>query len=300
MLYDAASAISRGRRAHQEDAMASDFPIGTGAGFAVVADGMGGHAAGDVASKIAVTEVFSELKLQAEDPGAGGGDLPVILRAAAATANACIGGHAATHAETRGMGTTLLAVALRGAQLHWLSVGDSPLYLFREGRLRRINEDHSMAPQIDLMVESGLLSPEDGRDHPDRNCLTSVIAGQEIPRIDCPAEPFTLRPGDVLVLASDGLQFLEDDEIAAILRRRSGAPSARIAAELMQALEVLADPDQDNAALTVIQLDKAAGAVLANGSRPALSTAAAAALGAAARLFRPVARLRAARETGTS
>ena len=88
--FDAASAISLGRRDHQEDAVAVDFPTGAGLGFAVISDGMGGHAAGDIASKIVVTEVFSELKLQSGNVSAMEHDLGQILHNAAQSANDCV------------------------------------------------------------------------------------------------------------------------------------------------------------------------------------------------------------------
>ena len=197
--YDVASAISIGRRDCQEDAIVADFPQGAEHGFVVLADGMGGHAAGDIASKIVVTEVFSELKLQSGDPVRFERDINAILRAAVRTANDCVLNHATSYPRTNGMGATLLAPVLLGDWLHWISVGDSPLYLYRDGVLRQVNEDHSLAPQIDHMVRSGLMQPERGRTHPDRNCLTSVLIGMEIPRIDCPAQPIALKPGDIVV-----------------------------------------------------------------------------------------------------
>jgi PPM family protein phosphatase len=206
--FDVASAISQGQRPYQEDALVTDFSLGTDIGFAVLADGMGGHAAGDVASKIVVTEVFSELKLQSGDVVAFKTNLPEILRDAALAANDCMKVHIQSNAETAGMGATLLAPVFVGSRLYWISIGDSPLLLFRQGVLRQLNEDHSMAPQIDFMIRTGLLSEDAGRNHPDRSCLTSVLGGEDIPRIDCPAEPFELQEGDILIAASDGIQYL--------------------------------------------------------------------------------------------
>ena len=135
--YDVATAISVGQRDHQEDAIVADFPIGSEIGFAVLSDGMGGHAAGDVASKIIVTEVFSELKLQSGNPEQFRKDIRSILVDAATAANQCLNGHVRTNPQATGMGATLVAPILMGNQLSWISVGDSPLYLFRDGELRR-------------------------------------------------------------------------------------------------------------------------------------------------------------------
>ncbi|MFV0515348.1 MAG: PP2C family protein-serine/threonine phosphatase [Jhaorihella sp.] len=252
--YDVASAISIGRRDCQEDAIIADFPQGADYGFVVLADGMGGHAAGDIASKIVVTEVFSELKLQSGDPVRFERNINRILRAAVRTANDCVLNHATSYPRTNGMGATLLAPVLLGDCLHWISVGDSPLYLYRDGVLQQINEDHSLAPQIDHMVRSGLMQPERGRTHPDRNCLTSVLIGMEIPRIDCPAQPVALKPGDIVLAASDGLQYLNDGQIAELLGHYRHATSAEITAALMRRIEAAGDPDQDNVTFAVIRV----------------------------------------------
>ncbi|WP_240784250.1 PP2C family protein-serine/threonine phosphatase, partial [Tabrizicola caldifontis] len=205
--YDVASGISQGARDYQEDAITADFPVGAEAGFVVLADGMGGHAAGDVASKIVLTEVYSELKFHFADVDAFEARAPEILRGVAELANETLRQHMQTHPETAGMGATLVVPCLVENRLWWLSVGDSPLFLYRNGRLSQLNEDHSMAPQIDFMVKSGLMDAEVAAHHPDRNCLISVLMGTRIPRIDCPARPFELQAGDIVICASDGLQF---------------------------------------------------------------------------------------------
>lgn len=251
--YDAASAIGIGGRDCQEDAIVTDFPQGAGVGLVVLSDGMGGHAAGDVASKIVVTEVFSELKLRTGNRDGFERDIRRILFDAAQIANECVLSHATTHPGTTGMGATLLAAVLIGDRLHWISVGDSLLLLFRDGRLSRLNEDHSLAPQIDHLVRAGLMAPERGRNHPDRSCLTSVLIGLEIPRIDCPSRPVQLRQGDVVIAATDGLESLEEEEIEGLLLKLSDAPSAEIAGELMMRIEAMEDPWQDNVTFAVIR-----------------------------------------------
>jgi len=253
--FDAASVLSLGQRDHQEDALATDFPIGANFGFAVLADGMGGHAAGDVASKIVVTEVFSELMFQSSDVEGMTADIGEVLRNAAYAANECVRAHTETNPDTDGMGSTLLAPVIDNGKLYWISIGDSPLLLFRGGRLTQLNEDHSMAPQIDLMVAAGALSEDDALNHPDRNALTSVLFGDEIEAIDCRDEPFLLEDGDVLIAASDGLQFLDDREIIAILRHTLAKPAATIARALLDALQDLDDPAQDNISFTVIKTE---------------------------------------------
>ncbi|TCM88161.1 PP2C family protein-serine/threonine phosphatase [Rhodovulum steppense] len=261
LRLDAATGIGQGRREHQEDAIIADFTIGGDIGLAVLGDGMGGHAAGDVASRIAVTEVFSELKLRSDDPDRFIRCAPGILRDATREANGSIAAHVRSHADTAGMGTTLVALAVARDRLFWISVGDSPLFLFRDGQLHQINEDHSLAPQIDGMMRLGLLSVDEARRHPDRNCLTSALTGAEIHQIDCPDRPIDLTVGDIIVAASDGLDSIDRERLRSLLvqyRRRS---SAEIANALFSELEALADPDQDNVCFSVIR-------VVARGCQP--------------------------------
>ncbi|WP_052261715.1 PP2C family protein-serine/threonine phosphatase [Leisingera sp. ANG-M1] len=253
VAYDAATAISQGRRERQEDAVAADFLAGAGIGFAVLADGMGGHAAGDIASKIAVTEVFSDLKLRAGEPAAMEARIGKVLQAAADGANACLGEYAGGRPESRGMGTTLLAPVLFQDRLYWISVGDSPLYLFRNESLLRLNADHSMAAEFADLVAQGRMAAAEAAGHPDRHCVTSVLNGAEIRRVDCRSAPVRLHPGDILLAASDGLQFLAEAEIAGVLAAERHSTSARIGAVLMQQLEQLNAPEQDNAAICVIK-----------------------------------------------
>ncbi|MEM7597965.1 MAG: protein phosphatase 2C domain-containing protein [Pseudomonadota bacterium] len=252
--YQAATALYLGQRDNQEDAIATSFAIGEDLGFAVLSDGMGGHNAGDIASKVVVTEVFSELKLHSGNPGAFRGRVQEILQGAAEIANARVGDIARGAPEAHGMGATLTVPVLLRDELFWLSVGDSPLYLHRSGHLRQLNEDHSMAPHIDLMVRTGLLSEIGGRDHPDRNCLTSVLVGSPISKIDCPDTPTQLFDGDIVVAASDGLQTLSHVQIRDIITRHANDSSDRIAEELLHEIEHRNDPDQDNVSLIVIKV----------------------------------------------
>lgn len=255
--YDVASGISQGARDYQEDAITADFPVGAEAGFVVLADGMGGHAAGDVASKIVLTEVYSELKFHYADVDSFEARAPEILRGVADLANDTLRHHAQTHPETQGMGATLVVPALVENRLWWISVGDSPLFLYRNGKLSQLNEDHSMAPQIDLMVQAGILDSETAANHPDRNCLVSVLMGSKIARIDCPAKPVELKAGDIVVCSSDGLQYLTNAQIEKVLAKYRRTRSTEIAERLLEELTRLDDPDQDNISFTVIKVNDA-------------------------------------------
>ena len=272
--YDVASGISQGARDYQEDAITADFPVGAEAGFVVLADGMGGHAAGDVASKIVLTEVYSELKFHFADVEAFETRAPEILRTVADLANETLRQHTRSHPETEGMGATLVVPCLVENRLWWISVGDSPLYLYRDGKLRQLNEDHSMAPQIDFMVKSGLMDAATGANHPDRNCLISVLMGARIPKIDCPAQPLDLKAGDIVICSSDGLQFLPDAQIERVVGKYARKRSTEIAERLLEELTKLDDPDQDNISFTIIKVnDASARPKEARPSRPSMAVA---------------------------
>jgi serine/threonine protein phosphatase PrpC len=255
--YDVASGISQGARDYQEDAITADFPVGAEAGFVVLADGMGGHAAGDVASKIVLTEVYSELKFHFADVDAFEARAPEILRGIADLANETLRQHTRTHPETDGMGATLVVPALVENRLYWISVGDSPLFLYRGGKLTQLNEDHSMAPQIDFMVKSGLMDAETGANHPDRNCLISVLMGTRIPKVDCPVKPHELRASDIVICSSDGLQFMSNAQIEKLVGKYARKRSTEIAERLLEELQKLDDPDQDNISFTIIKVNDA-------------------------------------------
>lgn len=253
--FDVASAICQGGRDYQEDAVVTDFPAGADSGVVVLSDGMGGHAAGDVASKIVVTEVYSDLKFESANFGSSEKDVPGYLTSAAINANACVRDHVEANPGTLGMGATLVSLVMVQNRMYWMSIGDSPLYLLRKGKMKQMNEDHSLAPQIDYMVEQGLIGKEEGLNHPDRNCLTSVILGQDIAKSDCPEKPVALEVGDVIVISSDGLQYLEDSKIEKILNKYRRKKSSEIVERLLNAIYGLADPDQDNISFAVIKLN---------------------------------------------
>lgn len=161
--FDVACAISQGGREYQEDAIVADFPAGADSGIAVLADGMGGHAAGDVASKLVLTEIFSDLKFNTAELTTHEENIPGLLRRSAENANQSVREYTAENPRTDGMGSTIVALAMVENRMYHISVGDSPLYLFRKGKLAQLNEDHSLASQVDFMVKSKLLTPEQGR-----------------------------------------------------------------------------------------------------------------------------------------
>ncbi|MEC7258179.1 MAG: serine/threonine-protein phosphatase, partial [Pseudomonadota bacterium] len=131
---------------------------------------------------------------------------------------------------------------------------DSPLLLLRDKHLYRLNRPHTLAAQLDDRVREGTLDQAAALASPDREALTSVLIGAPIPEIDLRSTPFALCAGDIVVAASDGLEFMDDTRIATVLSRHRDAPGNQIAAALMQALHDIDDPEQDNTAICVLKV----------------------------------------------
>ncbi|MDT5269806.1 MAG: family protein phosphatase [Acidobacteriota bacterium] len=173
----------------------------------VVADGMGGHSAGEVASQMAaeiVSRVYYETRAE---PGEA-------LRHAVEEANRQIHEAAANDESKHGMGTTCTALALCGGHAYAAHVGDSRLYMVRDGRLYQLSEDHSA---VNEMVKLGLITKEQARTHEDKNVILRALGTN--PEVEVSVlEPFSVREGDRYLLCSDGLHDLVlEDEIASIL-----------------------------------------------------------------------------------
>ncbi len=181
-----------------------------------VADGMGGAAAGEVASAIAVRTLGEELARR------GGSLTPDELLEAAQTANRAVWEESIAHSEMRGMGTTLVAATLvESGTLAVINVGDSRLYSMRDGAFRQVTVDHNLVAE---MVAEGRISKEEGQVHPRRNIMTRALGVEPEVPVDLFVEEAI--PGDRFLLCSDGLpRELSDDRISAILRRLSD-PSA--------------------------------------------------------------------------
>lgn len=253
MNYDCATALHIGKRDYQQDSVMADFSVGNSFGFSVLSDGMGGHVAGDMASKIVVTEVFSELKLQTGDVAMFEQNLAETLRDVIRAANDCISAHVVENTDHRGMGATALATVVFENRMYWVSVGDSPLFLFRGRKIERLNEDHSMAPQIDAMAKTGQISNEEAKNHPDRHSLVSVLIGSSIPKLECKSEPFELKPGDIIVSASDGLMSLDEKRLLKEIKRIRKRTASDIAQSLIDAVMASKVDNQDNVSIAVVK-----------------------------------------------
>ena len=216
----------------------SDTHHGRGRGHLfLVADGMGGHQAGEVASALTVTIIeafvlhllhrFSDLEL-ADEQGVLA-DLQEALR----RADARIFEEIAHHPEFTGMGTTLTLALVSGWKLFVIHAGDSRCYLFRGGTLRQLTADHTLVGEL---ARRGVLSAEEARHHQFRHVVTNVLGGGAAGvHVDVLRE--TLQAGDVMVLCSDGLtEMVADDRIAAVLAAASEPRPAceRLVAEAKQ------------------------------------------------------------------
>jgi len=225
--YLAAGRSDAGRkRTGNEDA----FCVAPGLGLFVVADGMGGHAAGEVASRLAVDTIERAMGryLGGMDPALAEGDPEAdlspagkALRGSIRLANRAILEAASARAEYEGMGTTLAAALFRGGAVTLAHIGDSRIYRVRDGAIRQMSRDHSLVQQ---QVDEGVLTPGAAQGSALRHLITRALgikAGVEVETAELPS-----RPGDAWLLCSDGLSDLVEDE------------------EMLEALQAHADPDE--------------------------------------------------------
>lgn len=247
LTFDIAGSQINGAREYQEDAFLitrlSDPEGQRSASLVIVADGMGGHAAGNVASNMAV-QSFNKF-LTARFPS---DTLSSVLREAVFEANSSIAETIRETAALQGMGCTLVCAVIEDKALRWISVGDSHLYLLRRGELRKLNADHSYGGFLARLGQEG--RPAKAQSGFSHNMLMSAMTGDDIAEIDCPEEDFELLLGDRLLVASDGLDTLSHAELVKYLGDSDNARQA-VDALLLRVSEA-AVPRQDNT--TIIAL----------------------------------------------
>lgn len=216
----------QGARPTQQDYFASFEPkmtiVRSTKGFmAVVADGMGGHAGGGNASVIAVTKFIEEYKKRQEKDET----IPDALQRALLQANAAVVAANEHAGEGSDMGTTLVACVLQANKLYWVSVGDSCLFLYRGGKLKKINQEHSYGNELKLKLKAGQITQaEANSESKKRNMLTSYLGIERIPKVDCPSMPTEIMPGDKVLLCTDGLvNAMSDAEIEFALQEEKNA-----------------------------------------------------------------------------
>ncbi|HVG64494.1 MAG TPA: Stp1/IreP family PP2C-type Ser/Thr phosphatase [Actinomycetota bacterium] len=235
LVFAAATDVGRMRK-NNEDSYLSSKPV------AAVADGMGGHSAGEVASAIAIEELAA---LGRRGPWANETDATDDLKQAILRANRRIREMAASDRKLNGMGTTLVALLEDGDMVHVANVGDSRGYLLRQGELSQVTVDHSLVQEL---VDDGRLSPEDAERHPQRSVITRALGID--PEVEFDLFTYKLLVGDRLLLCSDGLSdVVEPAQIRKVLLRVRSAQ--RAARELVTVANDQGGPDN----ITVIVVD---------------------------------------------
>jgi len=246
----------QGARDYQEDSF-SVSELGKDKYLLALADGMGGHVGGARASEIAVEAALSPLPEMPEDE-----DQTVENQASAADAltqrmriaNSAISACLEAEPELEGMGCTLVLLSVSSRGYQFSSVGDSPLWLLRNDELVRMNADHSMAPVLEDMVLAGRITPEEAKVDPRRNALRSALTGEDIDLLDVSEEIIGAEPGDIFLLASDGLETLNQGQIIDILKRSEENASEKCA-RLITAVLAEETENQDNVSVMVMKYD---------------------------------------------
>ncbi|WP_294510919.1 Stp1/IreP family PP2C-type Ser/Thr phosphatase [uncultured Intestinimonas sp.] len=191
------------RQQNQDDyhieLLAEDMALG------IVCDGMGGAKAGNVASQLAV-ETFLETA-KAQPPEQWRNEPEALLHFAAEQANGAVHFRANIDADCRGMGTTMVAALVIGNQAYVLNIGDSRCYLVRPEGISRVTRDHSV---VEDLVARGQITPEQARQHPQKNLITRALGAESKLRADLFRQP--MEPGDALLLCSDGLSNMVSDQ----------------------------------------------------------------------------------------
>lgn len=178
------------------------------------------------------------------------------LRAGVEAANAAVRAKQQSDAALAEMGSTLVAALVLGQRLYWASMGDSGLWLFRAGQLRRLNEDHSMRPLLFDLVELGRMTREEALADPRAHHLRSAITGRDLPLVEIAADGYRLKADDVVLLASDGLEVLSEARISGLNAQR-GTDARGLARALLDAVDEASgqdnlDPRQHGSARSLI------------------------------------------------
>ena len=239
MRIYSATDVGQKRKMNQDYVFASADPVGNLPNLFVVADGMGGHNAGDYASSHAVGIVVEEIREDADFN-------PVkVIRHAIESANTEIITQAQKDEKLRGMGTTMVAATIVGHYAYVANVGDSRLYVAGE-QIQQITKDHSLVQE---MVRMGELNAEEARNHPDKNIITRAVGAED--KVEPDFFDLKLEPGNVVLMCSDGLSnMVEDDRIGEII-----SDTDRDLQERGQALisEANRNGGKDNIAIVLIE-----------------------------------------------
>ena len=199
--------VGQRREMNQDYMYTSETAVGNLPNLFLVADGMGGHAAGDYASRFTVEKLVELISRSAQkEPVA-------VMKEAVAEVNRLLLAEADADASKAGMGTTIVAATVQGHSLIAANVGDSRLYVINSEGITQITMDHSL---VEEMVRLGEMNKEDAKDHPDKNIITRAIG--VFPEVSADFFEIGLNPGDIILMCSDGLtNMIEDEEIRRIV-----------------------------------------------------------------------------------
>lgn len=243
-----------GDRDCQEDCLAYSVSDDGKTQFVIVADGMGGHAAGEVASSIVVKTMLDRVENELFDkPELGEFQIQAVLRSAAERANRRLAQYQVKKPDAKGMGTTMTAVLIHEHRINWISIGDSPFFMVEGDELRRLNADHSVAGLLARMVEAGKLAPEEAANDPRRSQLTSAMTGQAVPEIDQNVLALTEGVTATFILASDGILSVSAERMTDTVKAANGQESAQLAKTLVEHVLSAGVPNQDNTSVAVIR-----------------------------------------------
>jgi protein phosphatase len=234
----------RKRELNEDYVFASEKPVGNLPNLFIVADGMGGHNAGDYASDFTVKTLVEEIENSFEK------NPSIIFQKAIGVANQKLREIAADDLSKRGMGTTVVAATCMGRYLQVANVGDSRLYVVND-TIQQITTDHSY---VEEMIRRGSLQRENARSNPNKNIITRAVGAKNDIQLDIYV--VELKPGDLLLMCSDGLSnMLEDEEMRMIIKRQRDI--VEMAEELVKAANE--NGGKDN--ISVILVDPFAGEV---------------------------------------
>lgn len=234
-----------GAREGQEDYLATLFEResdSSGDLLMLVADGMGGHAGGARASCL-VIEKFRAAFLSQSPKQPPKERLHLAMQAA----NMALQHETQANPALKGMGTTLVAAWKHENGLLWLSVGDSPMYLYREGQLRRLNADHSFFGELMVKVAQGRLTLAEAKAHPKKNALRSALTGNAIKLVD--VNHVRLNVNDTVIVATDGLDTLKESDLVQTVETYHRAGPNALCKKLIDATLDVGNPKQDNISL---------------------------------------------------
>lgn len=205
MKISSATSVGKIRAVNEDSFFVSEIPA-SGAALAIVADGMGGHNAGEVASSEAVN-VLKNSDFSVVD------DAKAILLDAIKCANNAIYKMSVRSPNLSGMGTTITACVVTNDKVTAAQVGDSRLYLIRDGKIIQITKDHSF---VEMLIERGSITKEDAKHHPQKNIITRAIGTDS--SVEADIYEFSKEPDDIILLCSDGLvNMVEDEKILSII-----------------------------------------------------------------------------------